>query len=172
MSANSFYLLLFLFLGSIYIFYKPVDIKKYDNSDLALLELQDFKLYDISTKGLSMMLQGAYGKRYGDRYEINDVNYTNNAVNDYRHMSASLASYKEKMLYLNGNVIYRQGDAFTFSSDEAQYDEVTKSAYTTGKFNLQSSEGFFNGYGLEYNSLTQNIRAKNILATYHLNKEK
>ena len=147
-----------------------MDFEKYDTNDTAMLELKNFKLYDIGLEGLEMMMQGSFGKRYSNRYEIHDVNYTNHSVQEQQNMAASLAIYQDKILYLDGNVIYEKGKSFMFTSDEARYDENTKSAYTTGKFELKNSDGTFQGHELQYNSETNQIRAKAITATYHLNE--
>ncbi len=147
-------------------------IKLYYTNDTALLEFKKFKLYDLGSGGLNMMLQGDSGERFSNRYEISNINYTNKSVEKPQSMQASEALYKDNMLYLNDDVMYRQGESFTFRSDEALYDEKAKTAYTSGKFELKSSDGVFRGTALEYNSETQNVNAKAITATYHLNKVK
>ncbi len=149
-----------------------MDIEQFDTSDTAMLELSNFKLYNIGSEGLDMMLQGSYAERYSDRYEIRNLSYTNNSVQEQQKIAAALAIYQDKTLYLNGNVIYEKGDNFMFTSDEAQYNEETKSAYTTGKFELKSSDGLFSGHELQYNSESEKVKAKTITAIYHLNKAK
>ena len=118
-----------------------MDIEKFDNNDTAMLELSNFKLYNIGLEGLDMMLQGSYAERYSDRYEIHDLSYINNSVQEQQKMAAIRAMYQDKTLYLNGNVVYEKGNSFMFTSNEARYDEKTKSVYTTGKFELKSSDG-------------------------------
>ncbi len=149
-----------------------MDIEQFDNNDTAMLELHNFKLYNIGLDGLDMMLQGSYAERYSNRYEIHDLNYTNNSAQEQQKMIATRAMYQDKTLYLNGNVVYKKGNNFMFTSDEAQYDEKTKNASTTGKFELKSSDGIFSGYELQYNSESEKVKAKTITATYHLNKVK
>ncbi len=149
-----------------------MDIKSYDNNDTAMLELKEFKLFDIGSNGLNMMLQGESGKRFSDRYEINDLNYSNLSTKKSQAMSASLARYKDNILYLDNNVIYQQGENFIFKSNEAIYNEKNNKASTSGKFELKSADGLFGGAALEYNSETQNVKAKSITAIYHLNKVK
>lgn len=147
-----------------------MEIKAYNTKETAQLELKEFRLYDIGSQGLKMMLQGDFGKRFNDRYEISNIDYINRSATKPQKISASSSIYSDRMLYLNGNVIYQQGEDFTFASDEARYDEKMKRAYTSGKFNLKSRDGIFSGTALEYNSETQNVKAKAVAATYNLNK--
>ncbi len=169
-NINTFFLLVSLLMIAIFFLFKPMNIETYDNNDTAMLELKDFKLYDIGSEGLRMMLQGSFGKRYRDRYEVYDINYTSRADHEEQNMAAQAAVYQENILYLSGSVVYKKGEQFMFRSDEAQYDENRHIASTTDLFELKNSEGTFKGYELEYNSEADTIRAKTVSALYDLSK--
>ncbi len=169
-TINTFFLLLSLMLLAIFIFFKPMNIDIVETSDTAMLELQNFKLYDIGSEGLTMMLKGSFGKRYRDRYEVRDINYTSSAAQEEQQIAAAVAVYKDHILYLNGRVLYKKGDTFMFQSDEARYNERTHTALTTGAFELKNSEGIFKGYALHYNSEANTIKAKRVHALYYINK--
>ncbi len=169
-NINTFFLLVSLLMVAIFFLFKPMDIETYDNNDTAMLELKDFQLYDIGAQGLRMMLQGSFGKRYRDRYEVYDINYTSKADQEQQNMAARAAVYQENILYLSGDVVYKKGADFMFKSDEAQYDENRHLATTTDLFELTNSEGTFRGSELQYNSEADTIRAKAVSALYYLSK--
>ncbi len=169
-SINTFFLLLCLMMVAIFFLFKPMHIETFEHNDTAMLELKAFKLYDIGTEGLRMMLQGSFGKRYEDRYEVYDINYTSQANHEQQSMAAKVAIYQKNILYLSGDVLYKKGADFMFKSDEARYDESLHTATTTESFELQNSEGTFRGYELQYNSEANTVQAKNVHAVYHLSK--
>jgi LPS export ABC transporter protein LptC len=167
-NINGFLLMLSALLLGIYVFFKPMNLKPQDADSSAMLELKNFKLCDIGAEGLNMMLHGSSGKRFEDHYEISDVNYSNQSAPKVQKMRASQALYQDKILYLNGDVMYAQGDDFTFKSDEAMYNEQTKRATTKEQFTLQSHNGNFKGRALLYNSQTQHVKAEKISVEYQL----
>jgi hypothetical protein len=169
-NINAFLLIVSVVLLSIYIFFKPMNLKPNSGDKSAMLELTNFKLCDIGPQGLNMMLHGQAGKRFETYYEISDVNYSNQSTPKVQKMSAALALYRDSILYLNGNVMYAQGEDFTFRSEEAMYNEKTKRAYTKDAFSLQSHNGDFKGRALNYDSQTQNVKAEDISVQYQLNK--
>jgi len=171
-TINTFFVLISLLLVAIFFLFKPMNIETYDNNDTAMLELKGFQLYDIGSEGLRMMLQGSFGKRYENRYEVYDINYTSYIDHEQQNMAAQAAVYKDNILYLSGNVQYRKGADFMFKSDEAQYDENRHTATTTDAFELYNSEGMFHGRELLYNSKANTIRAEQVSAQYYLGKVK
>ncbi len=169
-TINTFFLLISLLLVAIFVLFKPMDIETYDNNDTAMLELKAFQLYDIGSEGLRMMLQGSFGKRYRDCYEVYDINYSSKTDHEQQHMAAKAAVYRNHILYLSGDVVYKKGEDFVFRSDEAQYDENHHTAMTIGAFELKNNEGVFKGYELQYNSEADTIRAKTVSALYYISK--
>ncbi len=169
-TINTFFLLVSLLLIAIFFLFKPMDIETYDNNDTAMLELKNFQLYDIGSEGLRMMLQGEFGKRYAERYEVYAINYTSHVDHNEQNIAAQAAVYQDNILYLSGNIVYQKGMDFMFRSNEAQYDENRHMATTMGMFELKTGEGIFKGHALEYHTEADIVRAKTVSALYDLSK--
>jgi len=65
-------------LGSIYIFFKPLNIKQQAFVDVPLFELKNFMMYELDTKGLRTIMLGNSATRYSNRYTVQDIDYTDN----------------------------------------------------------------------------------------------
>ncbi|RLA71689.1 MAG: hypothetical protein DRG24_04890 [Epsilonproteobacteria bacterium] len=168
MNINYFVLFIILVLGAIYLLFQPIDVKLSPHKEIAQLELNQFVVHEYDTVRLNIVLSGNEGKRYGDRYEIKDVNFTNNTDDYVENMTSDYGLYKGTLITLRRNVHYRRNDGSNFIAEHVVYDENRSQARTIGPFKLWKGHDSIEGNDLHYNSQSGETSAKTITGIYLL----
>ena len=169
MNINIFFLILASGLFMIFFFFKPLNIKQQKFEDIPLFELEKFKLIELNNAGLTTILDGTKGIKYSDRYEIFNVDYTDNTKSYLANMKANSGLYKGNTIDLNGNVVYSREDGLTFKTQKATYNKKTSIAKSNTSYVSYLGENKIEGSYIKYNSLTKVLGSKNIKASYKLN---
>lgn len=87
-----------------------------------MMELEESKMYDITYQGIKAYLQSKIAKRYKDRYELYKI-YTNKKDNNtYEKLWANKGILKDDILSLYGNVLYKDNEEQTLSSNRVIYN--------------------------------------------------
>lgn len=168
MSVNTFFLLLFGGLLGIYLFFTPMKIKEKENKEVAMLDLADFSVYKFDPNGLQSIMKGLTGKRFSDRYEVTDVNYTDDNGVFIQNIKADFALQKDEDVFLEGNVRYKRSDSKMFLSDEAQYHHGSSILTTQGPFTIVDNSDWLIGTKLYYDSANEIAKGEHIKGTYTL----
>lgn len=141
-------------------------------TDVPLFELSDFTMYELDTHGLTTILLGSTGTRYAQRYEIKDMDYTDNSKKYIANMVSDLGVYKNEIVKLSGHVVYVREDGLTFKSQEALYNKKTADVVSDTKYTAYLNDNVVIGDYIKYNNITKKIYSKNVIATYQLKEEK
>ncbi|MEN4045145.1 LPS export ABC transporter periplasmic protein LptC [Sulfurimonas sp. ST-27] len=152
--------------------FKPMDVKIHHFTDVPLFELSDFTMYELDTHGLATILLGNTGTRYAERYEIKDMDYTDNSKKYIANMVSDLGVYKNEIVKLSGHVVYVREDGLTFKSQEALYNKKTADVVSNTKYTAYLNDNVVIGDYIKYNNITKKIYSKNVIATYQLKEEK
>lgn len=160
-----------IILAIVFFVFKPLDIKEQSFNDVPLFEVSSFTIYEINTFGLDSILLGTKGTRYVDRYDIENVNFTDNTKKYIANIKANNGIYKNDIITLIEDVLYNREDGLSFSSDEAIYDKKSSIVQTHHKYIAYQGKNRLTGTSLVYNNLTNKIKSKNITIIYQL-KEK
>jgi len=152
----------------IYLVFQPLDLKKQEFVEVPLFEIKGFTMYELDTKGLKTILFGTDSKRYSDRYTVENVNYTDSSKLYIANMKADHGIYKDENIFLKDNVTYAREDGLTFESDMADYYKKSGIISTDMDFIIMQGENNAIGTSLEYNNITNKIKAKKIKAIYQL----
>ncbi len=171
MTVHHFYLFITLLLAAIYLLFKPMDVQLNDSEEVAQLELENFQLFELNTQRLKTVLSGSEGKRFSDRYEVYDVNYTNNTEESIENMVASYGLYKGETLALENDVHYRRDDGVNFTCNKAEYNKVTSVIQTVGPFTLWQYENRFSGTDLLYYSKQGKVSADDVTGIYTITEK-
>ncbi len=172
MSLNLFFLAIAAGLVSIFVFFRPMDIEKSQQKEIALLDLHQFTVYELGQGGLQSIMKGSSGERFEKRYEVRDANFTDNTRPYIQNMQSDFALYDSQKIYLEQHVKYERADGLTFRSNEATYHQVKGIATTKGEFVIDQGADQVHGRALRYNTQTGVIKAKQIRATFTLNNRK
>jgi len=155
----------------IFFLFKPLDVKKQSFNDVPLFEVGSFTIYEINTFGLDSVLIGTKGIRYTDRYDIDNVNFTDNTQKYIANIKANNGVYKNDIITLKNDVVYNREDGLSFFSDEAIYNKKSSILKTNHKYVAYSGKNKLVGSSLVYNNLKNITKSKNITATYQLSEK-
>lgn len=155
-------------MGSIYIFFKPSYIKQNSFDNLATFEIFDFTLYELDANSMLTLMQGDKALKYDDRYDIININYTDNSKKNIANIQADKASYKDDSIKLDGNVRYDREDGLIFKTDSLVYDKNKSLVFTNDKFILFDGANSVKGKLLKYNNILNTIIAKDVIVKYQL----
>ncbi len=171
LNINTFLFLISAILFSIFVFIKPFDIHKAETKEVAMLELNDFVIYELDTKGLNTKLIGAHAFKFTNRYEIDDVDYTDSKNELSDNLTAKFGKYQDDIIDLKGEVHYTRVDGIHFESDEAQYKNKLGVVSTQKDFKLYQDKSWFHGTKLFFNTKKETYNAKSVTGSYQLLEE-
>ena len=158
-------------LAMIFFIFKPLDIKEQSFTDVPLFEVSSFTIYEINTLGLDSILLGTKGTRYADRYDIDNINFTDNTKKYIANVKASNGIYKDDIITLKQDVIYNREDGLSFFSDEAIYNKTDSILKTNYQYVAYRGKNKIVGSSLIYNNLKNKIQSKNTIVTYQLREK-
>ncbi|MBD3823240.1 MAG: LPS export ABC transporter periplasmic protein LptC [Epsilonproteobacteria bacterium] len=168
MNINLFFILIFIGLGSIFLFFKPLEVKQESFEDVPLFELSHFTLYELNREKLSTVMHGDKAIRFDNRYRVDGINYTDNSEYYVANMRSNLGIYKDDIVDLKGDVTYTREDGLTFETQHATYDKIKGIASTNVRFLAYRGSDRVEGAGLLYENKENKARAKGVSAVYNL----
>nr|WP_321265605.1 LPS export ABC transporter periplasmic protein LptC [uncultured Sulfurimonas sp.] len=170
MNINIFFIGISLGLLMIFIGFKPLDIKQKEFIDVPLFELEVFTLHELSKNGLVTLMKGNKAIRYSNRYNVSNINYTDNSKEFLANMRADKGLYRDKkeIIDLEGNVIYNREDGLVFESQEARYNKITSIATTTKDYVMYRDKDKVVGTSLIFDNANKKIKSKNVVANYQI----
>ena len=171
MNINIFFVIVSFGLLSIFILFKPLGVEQKNFVDVPIFELNSFTLYELDTKGLVTLMKGDEAIRYSDRYQVSNINYTDNSKKFFVNMKANNGLFKDEVVSLSGDVNYKRGDGLNFKTQKASYNKKTKIAYIDTKYIAYMGENEITGSSLEYNNRLNIAKSKNIVAKYQLQED-
>lgn len=173
MNVNLFFIAIASGLAMIYFFFHPMKLGKLNQKEIAQLELEDFTISDIDTKGLKSVFKGTKGYRYLDRYEAFDVNYTDNSKQYRANLQADFGVYKDQVVQMYGDLVYKRSDGLVYISDDGSYNQKNGVLRTQGKYFSYRKDDRISGKNLMYDSKTEKATSDDVDAIYQLkNSEK
>jgi LPS export ABC transporter protein LptC len=153
-------------------FFNPQSSTNVIEKDVAQMEIEDFTLYEMDKVGVQSVVSGTLGRQFLERYEVENAHYIENKNKLGEHLYADKGRFEKDIVYLNDNVRYFREDGLSFESDYAVYDTKKDLIDVPEAFILTQNENIIYGSSLHYNSLTGQIRAKNIDANYYIEDKK
>jgi LPS export ABC transporter protein LptC len=167
-NINTFFAFVFLGLTAIFFIFKPLEIKQQKFNDVPLLSLKNFVMYELNTQGLETYMLGSEGIRFRDRYEVTDIDYTDNAKEYIANIKANFGLYKGSTLDLDGDVVYTREDGLVFESQHIIYNKITTIAISDNEYVSHKGDNRVKGSYLKQNNLKNTIYSKDVRAIYQL----
>lgn len=155
----------------IFVFFKPLEIKEQEFIDIPLFELRNFTMHELKLDGLKTFIAGEKATRYSDRYTVQEIDYTDNSKKYIANMKAFHGVYKDDFVDLSGSVVYTREDGLIFETEKMSYNKIDSIIRTDSVYKSYRDKDIMIGDYLEYNTLKDQIKSKNIEITYQL-KEK
>lgn len=156
----------------IYIFFQPLKIKQQEFDDVPLLTMGNFVMYELQRTGLQTIMAGTKALRYTERYIVNDVNFTDNSKEFMSNMQADNGIYKNNIVDLKGNVVYKREDGLTFESDTLNYDTKNSIAQTKDDYLAHRDKNSMKGASFIYDSINNTMKSKQVTVKYQLKESK
>ncbi len=171
MNINYFFSFISLILLMIYIFFDPMEIKQINSKEIPLFSLDNFTLHELDTHGLTTLMNGSKGKRYSDRYDVSNIDYTDNSKEFISNMKAKHGLYQKEVVYLNGDVFFTRVDGLRYFSQKAVYNKKTEIVLSDVEYVALMGMSQLSGNTLQIDNKNKTMRSKNIYAIYNF-KEK
>ena len=152
----------------IYMFFKPLNIKQKEYVNIPQLEMEEFVLYEFDTKQIKTIMLGGSAKKYDDRYEVKNIDYTDNSNEKLSTLKAKNALYKDDVVYLDTNVTYTTGNDFLYKSSKAIYNKNKHTVVSDAIYTAYLGKNVAKGDYIRYNRAKNKIYSKNIDITYQL----
>jgi len=168
MNINIFFLLIIAVLFGVYFGFKPLDIALKKQEQLPLVELSNFTLYEVDRVKLRTQLTAKDAKKFEDRYEIQNIDYTDNKKDFLVNIQAQKAIYKDNNIFLNGDISFVREDGFTFHTQSAKYEKKDDLLTIKGKFFAKNKDSNMSGENLLYKINDEVVESKNIKIVYDL----
>jgi LPS export ABC transporter protein LptC len=156
----------------IFVFFKPLEIKKQEFKNVPLLNIDKFTMYEFDVKGLQTVMSGKRALRFSDRYTVNDINFTDYSKEFNSNMKAKRGLYKGDIVDLKGDVRYHREDGLAFKSPTLVYNTKTAIATTNDDYIANFGVNTMIGKSLIYNSKLNRIKSTDVLIKYKLNEKK
>jgi len=172
MNINYFLSLVSISLISIYFLFKPMDIKQVDNKEVPLFSIDKFTLHELDEDGLITLMYGTKAKRYSNRYDVSNIDYTDNSKEFTSNMKANHGLYKENIVYLDGDVEFDRKDGLRYFSQKAVYNKKTEVASTNVDFNATMGLSKLYGTSIVINNNKNTIKSKDIYAIYNFKENR
>jgi hypothetical protein len=147
-----------------------MEIKQSVAKEVPVFEFKDFTMYELNTESLTMIMKGFQASKYQDRYDVQDINYTDNTQQNRANMLASHGVYKDDIIYLDGDVLYKSlnKNRFTFHTTTAKFEKKKSLITCENNFTITFENGMMRGTYLQYNNAQQKVYSKNVTANYNL----
>lgn len=172
MNINGLLVLIFLGLAMIYFLFDPMKIKKLDSKEVPLFSLNTFTLYELDTIGLTGLMQGSRGTRYSDRYEVKNIDYTDNSNEFMANMKAKDGLYKKDVVHLNGNVFFTRTDGLRYFSQKAVYNKKTDVSISDTDYVASMGDNQIYGDYILYDAKNEKMKSNKIYAIYKIKETK
>lgn len=172
MRITHFFAFLFLLSFALFLFLKPQEYKRPSDEKIPQLEIEDFTLYELDKEGVQSVVSGTLGRQYISYYEVQNAHYIENKNKFGQHLYADKGRFEKEIAYLDENVRYFREDGLSFESDHAVYNTKEELLYVPEKFIFTQNENIVYGTELHYNSVTGEVLAQDVDASYYVEKKK
>jgi LPS export ABC transporter protein LptC len=171
-NINFFFIVLLGSLFTIYLVFKPLEVKQNIVSEIPMFELEKFKITELNQQRLTTIMNGKKGTRFKDRYEVENIDYTDNSKKYLTSMVANRGVYKGSLINLQGDIVFKRQDGLSFHTQEANYDKKTNIVISPKEYVAYLGENKMTGSYLKYNNLLKTVDTKKITVNYILEERK
>jgi hypothetical protein len=123
------------------------------------LEFRDTTFVEVTTQKREGIAYAAYGLRQNGILTLHKLRYRSERI---KEISAARAYYREKMIYLEGNVSILDQRGFVFETQEAVYEKPAELIRVTAPFRASFDKNSIEGESLLYDITEQVLYAEKI----------
>lgn len=152
----------------IFFLFEPMKLKQQKFGDVPMFELTSFTLHELDTLGLQTVMTGDTAIRYKDRYSVSNIDYTDNSRAYIANMRAKHGLYKDNIVNLEEDVIYKREDGLTFETSRVVYNKKSSLATADSDYISYRGQNSVEGSFIKYNNSLNRVDSKNVTAIYQL----
>ena len=152
----------------IFVFFKPLVLKKQSFINVPQIELKDFTMYEFSPDGLQTYMLGKSGIKFDDRFIVNKIDYTDKSEDYIATMKADRGQYEGNIVKLEGDVFYTRDNGFGFKTQKLVYNKKTSQAISDVGYIAYMGDNIVKGSYIRYNNDLDRVYSKQIDPTYQL----
>jgi len=112
------------------------------------VEFTNTTLIEVDTENIKSRVYATYGVRNNGVLTLDDTVYLSDKIES---LSADKARFKDDFLYLDGNVVLREKDGYTYKTEHAVYNKKTEILHITSPFTGVKGQNIIEGESMEYN---------------------
>lgn len=168
MSINLFFIFILGLLLGMYGYFSPKLSPSEEIKEIPQIELNQFKLYEISKRGIDHILEGEKGEKFEDRYTVTSAKFSDNTKRLFQTVSSDQVEYKGDLIDLKQNVHYTREDGLEFRSREGKYDTKRSTIQTNGAFVITQKSHRIDGGRLFYDTEHNTVSAEQVQIRYQL----
>ena len=172
MNINYFLVFISFGLSLIYFLFEPMDIKEQNSKEVPLFSLDAFTLHELDTSGMTALMKGNEAQRFSNRYDVKNIDYTDNSKEFAANMKAKHGLYKKEIVYLDGDVFFTRADGLRYFSQKAVYNKKTKVATSKTDYIAMMGKNQVDGSSIIINNKQKKIYSKNVYAIYKIKENK
>ena len=110
--------------------------------------------------------------KYSNRYEVENMDYTDNSSKLIANMKANNGLYKNDIVDLEGDVVYTREDGLEFITEKIVYNKKTGVANTNKEFIMLRDDNKVVGTSLIYNNILRKSTVTDVVAKYQIEENK
>ncbi len=168
MSINLFFIFLLALLLGMFGYFTPKLTSAEEAKEIPQIELSQFKLYEISKRGIDHVLEGEKGEKFEDRYTVTSAKFSDNTKHLFQFVTSDQVEYKADRIDLKQNVHYARDDGLEFRSREGTYDTKRSTIRTNGSFVITQKAHRIDGDKLVYDTQYDTVSAERVQIRYQL----
>ena len=132
------------------------------------LEFHNTTFIDVDNKQMQAKLYTTYGLRKEGVLSLDKLRYHTKNI---KLLLADKGTYKEDILYLDGNVSLQEKEGFLYITDHANYHQDTHMLHITSDFVAMMNKNIIKGKTLSYNTLQKEGNATRIDAVIYTSEK-
>lgn len=162
----SFFALLLFVSLLVAIFVDPVAQVKGDKKEVALVEFNNYQVYEIKDEGVKDLLVAYKGRHYKEYEELEHPIYLKEREGVYSFVGANMATIKGDLITMVKDVFYTDSDGYQLLAQKAIYDRSNARLSGSGGFVATNLDNRFIGDNFLVRIDTKKLEAYNIKAFY------
>ena len=132
------------------------------------LEFSETTFIDVDMKKMQAKLFTTYGVRRAGVLSLDNLRYHTDTI---ELLVAKKGTYKQNILYLDGDVSLKEKSGYLYTTDHANYNRETEMLHITSDFVAIMDKNIIKGTTLDYNTLRKELNATKIDAVVYTSEK-
>ena len=128
------------------------------------LEFKETMFIEVDTNKRLAQMYAQHGIREKTLLRLENLEYHSENITA---LKASKGIYSKDTLYFKGNVYIENADGYSYSTEEANYNQKEEILYVTAPFIAEQGQNEFQGNSLEYNVKEKELYSTEVHAVFY-----